>query len=240
MLADRADADLADVTLSSLTFATAWLLGDGARSRRLAAAQAEERAASLERTRAAEARQAVVEERNRIAREMHDVLAHSVSMMVVQAEAGPVVVERDPDRAVQAFDAISATGKAALTELRRLLGVLREDGAGPLAPQPGLAAAAGAGGGRPGRRRGRRVDAARPGAAAPGARPRRLPDRAGGADQRGEARRTGPRRPARWRSRGDRVRVDVADDGLGGARRRRATGAAWSACASGRPPSAAR
>ncbi|MGY1745036.1 sensor histidine kinase [Blastococcus sp. SYSU D00695] len=140
LLADRADADLEDLTIVSLTFAAAWLLGDGARSRRLAAARAEERASSLERTRAAEARQAVVEERNRIAREMHDVLAHSVSMMVVQAEAGPVVVERDPQRAVQAFDAISATGRAALTELRRLLGVLRDDAAFPLAPQPGLAA----------------------------------------------------------------------------------------------------
>ncbi len=138
MFLDRESADLSDFTLSSLTFATAWLLGDGARSRRLAAARAEDRAASLERTRAAEARQAVVEERNRIAREMHDVLAHSVSMMVVQAEAGPVVVERDPARAVQAFDAISATGKAALTELRALLGVLRDDDRGPLAPQPGL------------------------------------------------------------------------------------------------------
>ncbi|WP_156035994.1 sensor histidine kinase [Blastococcus sp. URHD0036] len=137
---DRAAADLEDFTIPALTFATAWLLGDGARSRRLAAVRAEERAASLERTRAAEARQAVVEERNRIAREMHDVLAHSVSMMVVQAEAGPVVVERDPARAIQAFDAISATGKSALTELRRLLGVLREDAATPLAPQPGLAA----------------------------------------------------------------------------------------------------
>ena len=139
MVLDREAADLSDLTLSALTFATAWLLGDGARSRRLAATRAEERAASLERTRAAEARQAVVEERNRIAREMHDVLAHSVSMMVVQAEAGPVVVERDPARAIQAFDAISATGRSALTELRRLLGVLREDGVSPLAPQPGLA-----------------------------------------------------------------------------------------------------
>ena len=136
---DRAAADLEDFTIPALTFATAWLLGDGARSRRLAAARAEDRAASVERTRAAEARQAVVEERNRIAREMHDVLAHSVSMMVVQAEAGPVVVQRDPARAIQAFDAISATGKSALTELRRLLGVLRDDTATPLAPQSGLA-----------------------------------------------------------------------------------------------------
>jgi signal transduction histidine kinase len=135
---DWSQTDLETATNLYLTFATAWLLGFTARGRWERTAELEERAANLERTRAAEARQAVVEERNRIAREMHDVLAHAVSMMVVQAEAGPVVVEKDPARAVQAFDAISATGKQALTELRRLLGVLREDDARPLAPQPGL------------------------------------------------------------------------------------------------------
>ena len=139
LLVSWPDSDLEDATVVYLTFATAWLLGDANRSRRERTAQLEARAADLERTRAAEARRAVVEERTRIAREMHDVLAHSVSMIVVQAEAGPVVVERDPARAVAAFDAISATGKEALRELRRLLGVLREDDAGPLAPLPGLA-----------------------------------------------------------------------------------------------------
>jgi hypothetical protein len=65
-------------------------------------------------------------------------------MMVVQAEAGPVVVERDPQRAVAAFDAIGATGKQALGEMRRLLGVLRENGSAPaLAPQPGAEASRG-------------------------------------------------------------------------------------------------
>lgn len=68
---------------------------------------------------------------------MHDVVAHHVSMMVVQAEAGPVAVERNPDRATAAFDSISATGKQALTEMRRLLGVLRADTDGLRAPQPG-------------------------------------------------------------------------------------------------------
>nr|WP_269205427.1 histidine kinase [Motilibacter aurantiacus] len=94
----------------------------------------------MERARAAEAAAAVTAERNRIARELHDVVAHHVSLMVVQAEAGPVVVDRDPARAAAAFDSISATGKAALTEMRRLLGVLRSDDgpAAPLAPQPGL------------------------------------------------------------------------------------------------------
>jgi signal transduction histidine kinase len=137
MIADWPNADFEDVTVNYLLFATAWLLGDSARSRRERAQQLEARAEQLERTRAAEAERAVAEERNRIAREMHDVVAHHVSMMVVQAEAGPVVVERDPRRAIEVFDAISATGKQALAEMRRLLGVLRNDPAERLAPQPG-------------------------------------------------------------------------------------------------------
>jgi signal transduction histidine kinase len=132
-----AGADYEDALVAYLLFSTAWLLGMSARNRRERAAELEERAAALERTRAAEARRAVVEERNRIAREMHDVVAHHVSVIVVQAEAGPVAVERDPARAVEAFDAISATGKLVLTEMRRLLGVLRTDDAERLAPQPG-------------------------------------------------------------------------------------------------------
>jgi len=132
------DSDRQDVVVNYLLFATAWLLGDNARGRRERAAQLEERAAQLERTRAAEAEAAVVAERNRIARDLHDVVAHHVSLMVVQAEAGPVVVERDPARAVATFDSISATGKAALVEMRRLLGVLRSDGppGAPRSPQP--------------------------------------------------------------------------------------------------------
>jgi signal transduction histidine kinase len=69
------------------------------------------------------------------------VVAHHVSMMVVQAEAGPVAVEHDPARAAGAFEAIAATGRQALAEMRRLLGMLRgeEEQAPSLAPQPGLA-----------------------------------------------------------------------------------------------------
>jgi signal transduction histidine kinase len=131
-------SDLEDLTVTSLILLTAWLLGDNARSRRERAVQAEARIEQLERARAAESAAAVVAERNRIAREMHDVVAHHVSMMVVQAEAGPVVVEHDPARAAASFDAISAAGKQALSEMRRLLGVLKEDVSAPLAPQPGL------------------------------------------------------------------------------------------------------
>jgi signal transduction histidine kinase len=133
-----ADATVQDWTINYLVFATAWLLGWTARTRREITAALEERAASLERTRRAEAERAVAEERTRIAREMHDVVAHAVSLMVVQAEAGPVVLPADPARATAAFDSISATGKEALTEMRRLLGVLRADRPAELAPQPGI------------------------------------------------------------------------------------------------------
>jgi signal transduction histidine kinase len=141
MTLPRADADVVDAAFVSLALAGAWVLGDRARVQRALAAELTERAARLERERAAEARRAVAEERTRIARELHDVVAHHVSMMVVQAEAGPVAVERDPARAAGAFEAIAATGRQALVEMRRLLGVLRGDGepAPSLAPQPGLA-----------------------------------------------------------------------------------------------------
>ena len=137
----RTDADLVDAAFVSLAFAGAWVLGDRARVQRALAAELAERAARLEREREGQARRAVASERARIARELHDVVAHHVSMMVVQAEAGPVAVERDPARAAGAFAAIAATGRQALAEMRRLLGVLRGDGGpGPgLAPQPGLA-----------------------------------------------------------------------------------------------------
>lgn len=88
-----------------------------------------------------EAEQAAVRERARIAREMHDILSHSVALMVVQAEAGPIAVRTAPDRAEAAFEAVAETGREAMTQLRRILGVLREDdgGDGPREPQPGLA-----------------------------------------------------------------------------------------------------
>ncbi len=143
LVLDGAHATAQDWSINYLVFATAWLLGWTTRTNREAADALRQRAEQLERTREAEAERAAVEERNRIAREMHDVVAHSLSLMIVQAEAGPVVVPRDPDRAVAAFDAISATGKSALVEMRRLLGVLRDDRDDPdtapsRSPQQGL------------------------------------------------------------------------------------------------------
>jgi signal transduction histidine kinase len=135
---DAGKADYQDFTVVVTTFATAYLLGESSRNRRERAGELEERALQLERTRAAEAATAVVAERNRIARELHDSVAHHVSMMVVQAEAGPVAVDQQPDRAVDAFDAISAAGKQALAEMRELLGVLKSDQGGQREPQLGI------------------------------------------------------------------------------------------------------
>jgi signal transduction histidine kinase len=92
----------------------------------------------VERERDVAAREAVVAERARIARELHDVVAHSVSVMVVQAQAGPRLLA-EPDRARETFGSIEAAGREALVELRRLLGVLRSgEEHAATAPQPGL------------------------------------------------------------------------------------------------------
>ncbi|MBE1531373.1 sensor histidine kinase [Actinomadura algeriensis] len=127
---------------------TAFLLGTLARTARERSNALVERSArlerereALERERAAEAARAAAEERARIARDMHDVLAHAVSIMVVQAEAGPVVVRADPDKAERVFDAITAAGRDALSQLRRMLGVLKEEqDHGVRAPQPTIGA----------------------------------------------------------------------------------------------------
>ena len=119
----------------------AWVLGDSMRYRRAYYASLEDRAARLETERDAQAKVAAAAERARIARELHDVIAHNVSVMVVQADGASYALGTDPDRAREALAAISATGRQALAEMRRLLGVLRreENGAGSeRAPQPGI------------------------------------------------------------------------------------------------------
>jgi signal transduction histidine kinase len=99
-----------------------------------------ERAAQLLREQAAEARRIVTEERTRIARELHDVVAHRVSLMTVQAGAAKAVAAEDPEGALQAMGAVEEAGRQALDELRHLLGVLRpETDLDGLGPQPGLA-----------------------------------------------------------------------------------------------------
>ncbi|MEV4566240.1 histidine kinase [Nonomuraea sp. NPDC049419] len=146
-LVPATDADLLDVAFTALLLAGAWVLGDSARIRRAYTAELEARAELLARERDFEARRAVAAERARIARELHDVVTHHVSMMVVQAEAGPVLAERDGEAAERTFDTIAGIGRQAMTEMRRLLGVLRDEDQpgeepareGAFAPQPGLA-----------------------------------------------------------------------------------------------------
>jgi signal transduction histidine kinase len=100
------------------------LAGRVARSRARLAGELHEAVARAKERRAAEAELAVAEERRRIAREMHDVVAHSVSVMVVQAGGARRILERDPARAEDAARLIAATGREAIVELQRLLGVL--------------------------------------------------------------------------------------------------------------------
>jgi signal transduction histidine kinase len=134
------DHDAGAFVLTPALFAIAWLAGFALRERAAQAKAAEERAAHAEREREENARRAVFEERVRIARELHDVIAHHVSMMGVQAGAGRVVIDRDPVKAKEALAAIEGSSRHAVVELHRLLGFLRQAGdPDPLASQPGLA-----------------------------------------------------------------------------------------------------
>ncbi|WP_314178298.1 sensor histidine kinase [Streptomyces winkii] len=150
-----AGAILGDVFMT-VTFVLAWVLGDSLRTRRAYYAQLEERATRLEKEREAQTKIASAAERARIARELHDVVAHNVSVMVVQADGAAYVLDSAPDQAKQALETISGTGRQALAEMRRLLGVLRtgegaavgavgggdgrsgRDGIGEYLPQPGV------------------------------------------------------------------------------------------------------
>jgi signal transduction histidine kinase len=126
---------------SGLGILVAWLAGENLRIRRARWAELHARAERLEREREAEARRAVTEERLRIARELHDVVAHSMSVIAVQSAVGNHVMDINPGEARHALAVIETTSRSALTEMRRLLGVLRQDGesAGSLVPAPGLA-----------------------------------------------------------------------------------------------------
>jgi signal transduction histidine kinase len=116
-----------------------WLAGRVVRSRAELTAELHEAAQVAHEQREADAARAVAEERRRIAREMHDVVAHSVSTMVIQAGGARRILARDPQRAIDAAALIERTGREALAEMRHLLGVLHAgDEAAALAPQPTL------------------------------------------------------------------------------------------------------
>ncbi len=121
-----------------LILALCWQAGREVRRRRIELHALRARAAALEQEREEKARMAAEEERARIARELHDVVAHSVSVMVVQAQAAERVLEGAEPAARELLGSIEATGRQALSELRRLLGLLRRFEAADLAPQPSL------------------------------------------------------------------------------------------------------
>ncbi|AXE80511.1 sensor histidine kinase [Streptomyces atratus] len=127
--------DVRELLFSLFVFAAAYAFGRLAVTRKAYLRAVEDRARQLELTHRIEAEQAAARERARIAREMHDILSHAVSLMIVQAEAGPVAVRTAPERAEAAFDAISETGRDAMVQLRRMLGVLRENESVPGAPR---------------------------------------------------------------------------------------------------------
>jgi len=123
---------------AGLLLAFCWALGEFVGARRAYHAEVEQRLALLETERDQQAQIAVAAERARIARELHDVVAHAVSVIVVQADGAAYAVHSNPELAERAVQTISATGREALAEMRRLLGVLRsEDGGGERTPQPG-------------------------------------------------------------------------------------------------------
>jgi signal transduction histidine kinase len=128
-----------DAVRGLLVAGALWFVGGSVRERSkylagLAGQEAERRQAEAERS-----RQAIREERIRIARELHDVVAHSLSVVTVQAGVGRKVEAAHPGEALRALQAVEVTGRGALEEVRRILGLLRDDGEGPsLAPTPGL------------------------------------------------------------------------------------------------------
>ena len=130
-----------DIAPAIIVTALPWYVGRLVRNRGDYLSLLQERAARLEAEQHARARQAVADERARIARELHDVVAHRVSMMTVQAGAAKTIAQHDLDAAIEAMGDVEHAGRRALGELRHLLGVLRPGADDPdhLGPQPGLA-----------------------------------------------------------------------------------------------------
>jgi signal transduction histidine kinase len=138
LVTDPGEFTLQILVSNYIIYGTAWVIGDNMRTRRAYTHELEARAERLERERETQSREAVIEERRRIAREMHDVVAHSVSVMVVQAGAARRILDSKPAQARDALSSIETTGRQTLTEMRRLTGVLRGGEHADKTPQPGL------------------------------------------------------------------------------------------------------
>jgi signal transduction histidine kinase len=132
---------LGNLALGVVVFsAVPWLVGQALRRERGRTARLRELATALAAEREERARVAVAAERGRIARELHDVVAHAISVIAVQADAAGRLLQHDPPRAGEPLQAIQTTARGALGEMRQLVGLLRlNEGEAPLTPQPGLA-----------------------------------------------------------------------------------------------------
>jgi signal transduction histidine kinase len=136
---DPAVHTLRDAAFTPILFAVVWVIGFAFRTRQLREDQLRARAEHLERERALTAEVAAAAERSRIARDLHDVIGHHVSVMIVQAEGALSVLDTAPGRARRAMTAVETSGREALGEMRRALGLLGREGARePLSPRPGL------------------------------------------------------------------------------------------------------
>ena len=127
------------VAIAGTSLAT-WTAGEWRRTRRAYVESLVDRAARAEHEREQQAEIATAAERARIARELHDVVAHSLSVIIAQADGGRYAAAAAPEAAVRALETVATTGRGALTDMRRLLGVLRDGEGAELAPQPDAAA----------------------------------------------------------------------------------------------------
>lgn len=131
--------DIGDLVAIVALIALAATWGTLVRTRRNYIASLEERARRLEREREVHAQIAVAEERAKIAREIHDIVSHSLSVVVIMSDGAASKIDTEPERAKAAMYTVRDTGRGALAEMRRMLGVLRDDEPGSHAPQPGIA-----------------------------------------------------------------------------------------------------
>lgn len=133
------DATVQTVVLLAGTVTAAWIAGIYMRTRRAYLSSVLDRAATAERERDQQAMTIRAEERDQLSREIHDIVAHNLSVMIALGDGATVAMERNPVAARAAVEQSSATGRQALDEIRRLLGTLRDHSAPELGPQPGLA-----------------------------------------------------------------------------------------------------
>ena len=137
---NHGEVNLSDIPYNYALFGAAWILGDNLRQRRRRERELEERAERLQAEQEERARRAVAAEQVRIARDLHDAVAHTLSVIVLQAGAARRIAAAQPERAVSVLASIEALGREAVGDMRRLVGILRTEGdqAAETEPQPSL------------------------------------------------------------------------------------------------------